>query len=150
MNLTARRFEQTLRKRIAPHGVQPAQFGALVVLREEGPLSQTALSERLSIEQPTMANTLSRMERDGLVQRQCSEADRRVTLFRLTPKAVALLPVLEETAAAVNAEALEALNEAERTMLFAALKHLIRRLEPQDVSHPEPVAQPADHCCDLQ
>ena len=47
-------------------------------------LSQTALARWASVEQPTMANTLNRMERDGLIVRTPDPDDRRSALISLT------------------------------------------------------------------
>lgn len=68
VNHLARMLAQALRERIAPLGVVPGQFAQLLVLHEQDGLTQAQLCERVRIEQPTMANTLARMERDGLIE----------------------------------------------------------------------------------
>src|SRR5882757_4292236 len=69
VNLLARLMEQALRRRIAVHGVVPGQFPALLALYEREGRTQSELCQLVRIEQSTMANTLNRMQRDGLVSR---------------------------------------------------------------------------------
>ena len=66
-NHMARLFAIALNERIGPLGLAPAQFMTLLELWNEDGLSQKDLVQRLDVEQATMANTLSRMERDVLV-----------------------------------------------------------------------------------
>ena len=54
---------------------------------EQDGLTQAELCRRINVEQPTMANTLERMERDGLVERKADDTDRRRALVFLTQKA---------------------------------------------------------------
>ena len=70
VNHVARLFAEGLRLKIAPLGIVPGQFPALLELWEKDGQTQKQLVEKLDIEQATMANTLSRMERDGLIVRK--------------------------------------------------------------------------------
>ena len=78
INHVARLFARGLAARIKPLGITIGTFPVLLELWEEDGLTQKQLVERLDIEQATMANTLSRMERDGLIVRKKDEADGRV------------------------------------------------------------------------
>jgi DNA-binding MarR family transcriptional regulator len=113
-NHMARLFAKGLQQNIKPLGLAPAQFMTLLALWEKDGLTQRELVERLDVEQATMANTLTRMERDGLIQRRAHPDDGRSQSIHLTPKAVALREPATAAARSVNAVALEPLNEAER------------------------------------
>lgn len=63
-------FARALHQRIAPHDVVPGQFAQLLALYERDGVTQQELCEIVRIEQPTMAVTLQRMERDGLITRR--------------------------------------------------------------------------------
>lgn len=76
-NHMARLVAQGLHARIKPLGLVPGQFAALAALWEENGPTQTELIARSNIEQATMANTLSRMERDGLIHRTRHPSDGR-------------------------------------------------------------------------
>src|ERR687894_2466440 len=94
INYLARLFAGALYRRIGRHGVTRGQFPVLLMLWEQEGATQTQLAERLAVEQPTMANTLKRMERDGLIVRVPDAEDRRQARIYLTPRGRALEEVL--------------------------------------------------------
>ena len=87
VNRLARLFEIALRERIAAYGVVPGQFPALLALFEQDGRTQRELCEVASVDQSTMAKTLARMRRDGLVREEPDPADGRRTRYYLTPRA---------------------------------------------------------------
>jgi DNA-binding MarR family transcriptional regulator len=87
VNRLARLFEVALRERIAAYGVVPGQFPALLALFEQDGRTQRELCEVASVDQSTMAKTLARMRRDGLVREEPDPADGRRTRYYLTPRA---------------------------------------------------------------
>jgi DNA-binding MarR family transcriptional regulator len=113
-NHMARLFAHELHRRIRAFGLAPAQFMTLLELWERDGLTQAELVARLDVEQATMANTLARMERDGLVLRRPHPEDRRAQQVFLTDRARALEGPAKEAAGAVNAAALDGLSAAER------------------------------------
>jgi DNA-binding MarR family transcriptional regulator len=129
VNLLARLLEQTLRRRIAGYGVVPGQFPALLALYEREGLTQAELSRLVRIEQPTMANTLGRMQRDGLVRRDPDPADGRRSLIRLSDRARDLERNLVAAANTVNAEATAGLTAAETATLMDLLNRVIEQLD---------------------
>ena len=77
----------------------------LLTLSAIGESTQAELAELGAVEQSTMALTLRRMERDGLIQRIPDPTDRRRAIVRLSTKAQDLLPSIEAIATAINASA---------------------------------------------
>lgn len=129
INRLARLFEQALRAQTASLGVVPGQFPALLALYVEDGVTQSELSRRVSVEQPTMANTLNRMERDGLIHRTVDPGDRRRAPVHLTERARELESPLTQAARDINAAATRNLRPAERLALMQTLAHLIDELE---------------------
>lgn len=125
VNHMARLFARGLAARIRPLGLSIGTFPALLELWEEDGLTQKQLVERLDIEQATMANTLARMERDGLIRRLRDDADGRVQRVWLTEHARALRIPAIEAALAENAEALAGLSEDERRQFIALMRRVI-------------------------
>ena len=82
----AREFTMVLQKRAAALGFSPGQFPILIELWHEEGLTQRQLLDRIDIEQATLANTLSRMERDGLIIRKSHPSDRRAQIIELTQR----------------------------------------------------------------
>lgn len=93
------------------------------------PMSQKALAEAASIEQPTMAATLARMERDGIVERRPDPRDRRVALFSMTAATRAKVGALREAVEEVNQEALSALPADQRAAFRRHLEAMALGLE---------------------
>ncbi|MER6957386.1 MarR family transcriptional regulator [Streptomyces sp. NPDC000618] len=131
VNHLSRLLAQALAVRTAPHGVVPGQFAPLLALFEQDGLSQRELCDRVRIEQPTMANTLQRMERDGLVRRVPDSSDRRRVHVRLTERARAIEDELISAARAVNAAATGGLTGAEIATYMDLTARLIRNLEAE-------------------
>jgi DNA-binding MarR family transcriptional regulator len=90
VNRLARLFEVALRDRIAAYGVVPGQFPALLALYERDEQTQRELCEVANVDQSTMAKTLARMRRDGLVRDEPDPADGRRIRYQLTLRARAL------------------------------------------------------------
>jgi DNA-binding MarR family transcriptional regulator len=87
INHLGRLLAQALNQRTAPLGVVTGQLAQMLALFEQDGLTQRELCELVRIEQPTMANTLHRMERDNLIHREPDPADGRRTRVMLTARA---------------------------------------------------------------
>ena len=87
VNRLARLFEGALRERIAAYGVVPGQFPALLALFELDGQTQRELCQVASVDQSTMAKTLARMRRDGLIREEPDPDDGRRIRYYLTPRA---------------------------------------------------------------
>ena len=88
-------------------------------------MSQRDLLVRLDIEQATLANTLNRMERDGLIKRTKDETDARVQKIWLTPKAVEIRDAAYQSANDQNDVALADLDADERTVFLDMMRRVI-------------------------
>ena len=128
-NQMARLFAQGLAQRIHPLGLAPAQFMVLLSLWARDGVTQRDLVEDLDVEQATMANTLARMERDGLIERRPSETDKRAKIIVLTDKARGLEGDAKAAAMAQNREALSDLDADEVETLVALMQRVIRTMQ---------------------
>jgi DNA-binding MarR family transcriptional regulator len=129
VNHLARLLAQALRRRIEELGVVPGQFAQLLALYEQDGLTQGELCRRVRIEQPTMAVTLKRMERDGLIERVADPSDGRRALVMLTQRSRDLEPELVAAARDVNAMATAGLAAADVAGLMRTIARLIGNLE---------------------
>jgi len=141
VNHLSRLLAHALRERIEPLGVVPGQFAQLLALYEADGLTQAQLCERVEIEQPTMANTLARMERDDLITRVPDPSDRRRSLVRLTPRAREVQPALVAAAREVNALAMRGLSEHEAAALMTTIAVVIANLDTDSTSATTPPPQ---------
>jgi DNA-binding MarR family transcriptional regulator len=129
VNHLARLMAQALRTRIEPYGVVPGQFAQLLALYEQDGLTQNELCAQVQIDQSTMAHTLKRMERDGLIDRVADLVDRRRAIITLTPRASSLRTGLVEAARKANAEATRGLDPDEVTACVSLVTRMISNLE---------------------
>jgi DNA-binding MarR family transcriptional regulator len=115
-SLLSRGLAREFQARATGLGFAPGQFPILVELWNEDGLTQRQLVDRLEIEQATIANTLARMERDGLVERRKHPKDRRAQMLYLTEKG-----------RSIEADAKSAAREADDA-LFRGFKRFEREL----------------------
>lgn len=132
VNQLARLFAEGLRRRIAPLGIVPGQFPALLALWEKDGLTQKDLLKTLDIEQATLANTLTRMERDGLIVRKEHPSDARARIIFLSEKARAIREDAYAAAMDTNEHAMSALTDNERQVFLACMTKVIVKLQEEN------------------
>ena len=131
-NHMARLFARHLSRSITPLDLAPAQFMTLLELWERDGLTQAELVERLDVEQATLAITLKRMERDGLIERRPHPEDGRAKLIWTTERARALESEAKALAAGVNAVAMKGMSDAEKAQFTALMGRAISNLQNDD------------------
>jgi MarR family transcriptional regulator for hemolysin len=126
-NWAARLFARALERRIigSSSGPMPVFFA----LQDGGALSQKELVQQAAVEQPTMAATLNRMERDGLIVRTPDPRDGRSSLVSLTPLGLERAEAAFKFAVEVNAIANRALKPEERALFYDMMRRIIATLE---------------------
>ncbi|SEG91682.1 DNA-binding transcriptional regulator, MarR family [Nonomuraea solani] len=129
INHLGRLLGNGLRVNIADTGVTPGQFAQLLALYEQDGLTQQELCERVRIDQSTMAHTLNRMQRDGLVVRSTDPDDRRRSRYTLTERARAVQDTLTAGARAANARAVRGIPPEEMEAFMRTLQRMIANLE---------------------
>jgi DNA-binding MarR family transcriptional regulator len=67
------------------YGINNSELRALIVLREEQPLTVNELSRRGRIDKAWVSRCINSMRKRGLVSRQAHPTDSRMTLISLTP-----------------------------------------------------------------
>lgn len=127
--LLNRLYDRCLQDALKAFGVAPGQFAPLVMLFEEDGLTQAELCRRINVEQPTMANTLERMERDGLIRRKADSNDRRRAHVFLTPRAKDIQAQVMEAARAVSNRAVSRLSAGEQDEMFRLLARMVENLK---------------------
>nr|WP_136442244.1 MarR family transcriptional regulator [Pacificoceanicola onchidii] len=129
VNNLARLLVEVLRKRIAPLGIVPGQFPTLLALWEKDGLTQKELLVLVDIEQATLANTLTRMERDGLITRKEHPADARARTIHLTNQGRSIRDEAYKAAAQINEEVLADLSDAETEAFLSYMRRVIGRIK---------------------
>ena len=129
ISLAARGFARLSEARLKPLGFGVGHLPVLVALRDGQVGSQRDLARFARIEQPSMAQMLARMERDGLIHRSPDPVDGRSSRIALTETARARLPDACATLLQGNREALGGFEHEEAAQLVALLVRLVANLD---------------------
>ena len=132
LNYLARLLLFQVNEQVRPHGVSQGQLPILCCLQEEEGQTQAELCRKIQVEQPTMANTLRRMERDGLIVRIASEEDKRQVRIYLTEQIRPTVAALQQKRDEVVACMTRNLSAADLTAFHRLLDQARVNLE-----HPE-------------
>ena len=124
-----RTFTRVVDQPIKEFGFAVSQLPVLVMLKRHGPSSQAELARVAQVEQPSMAQLLNRMERDGLVERVADPEDGRSKLVSLTKQAARQMPKGKAVMDEACQQALTGLSDAERQQLHALLLRVSANLE---------------------
>ncbi len=127
-----RMFRGEVKDAIASHGVSVSMWSYLWALYQEDGLAQNELARRVRLVGPSVVAGLNQMERLGLVRRQRSKEDRRVTHIFLTPKANALRDDIMLAASKASAKALRYLSSSEINQMVGLLARVKQGLETGD------------------
>lgn len=115
--------------RLRPIGLAAAQLPVLSMLQNGERRSQKELAMLAKVEQPTMAQLLARMERDGLIRREPDPDDGRSSLVSLTPIALELLPEGRQVLRDGNADITRGLTPEEVRTLIGLLRRVLDNIE---------------------
>lgn len=132
VNWAARLFARGIDRKLRPHGVFVGHMPVFFALADGREMTQSALTARAAVEQPTMAATLKRMEREGLLARRVNPEDARTVLYALTSEGVAKLPAINAAAREMNALALGGMNATQQAEFMARLQEVVARLEAEE------------------
>ncbi len=129
INRAARLFTRWGDGRFQAMGLAIAQMPVLGALKDGSSMSQKELATLAQIEQPTMAQLLARMERDGLIRRTPDPQDKRSSLISLTPAAMKKLPRARAVLMQGSTLALQGFTAREIATLSRLLKRVVENME---------------------
>ncbi|MFI7003551.1 MarR family winged helix-turn-helix transcriptional regulator [Nocardia sp. NPDC050175] len=101
-------------------------LSVLHTLAGKGPMRVSALKVTEQITQPAITQLVSRLERDGLVERRPDVADGRAVLVRITEAGARIVRTRHQERVRRFTELVEALTPEERAAISAALPALDR------------------------
>jgi MarR family 2-MHQ and catechol resistance regulon transcriptional repressor len=121
-----------LSQSLVPHDLTLGQLGVLEVLLHLGPMNQRELARKLLRSSSNVCTVLDNLEAAGLVRRERSTDDRRVTVISLTPAGQRLISKVFPAHAADIAELASALTAEEQQQLASLCKKLGTKIAPPD------------------
>jgi len=136
--ITARHLARLADTRFRGSGISTSQFPVLFALKNGARLSQKELTRLAGVEQPSMAQLLARMERDGLIQREPYPADGRSSLISLSDSALERIGPARAILARGNEDATAGMSEDEVETLVALLQRVLTNVGNAQDSQPGP------------
>jgi MarR family transcriptional regulator, lower aerobic nicotinate degradation pathway regulator len=109
---------------LATLGATRWEYSTLVALRDNGPASQAALSERTGVHRGDMVAVLGSLAAAGYVDRAPDSTDRRRNIVTLTPAGRTQLHMLDRAVDDAQQELLAPLSPVERAELVRLLNLL--------------------------
>ena len=121
------------RKLAQQHEITSPQLVTLLCVTEEGPLTPTAIAERVHLSSGTVVGILHRLESKGLVRRDRDTQDRRLVYVSATEAGRGLAEAAPSPLQDRFAEALRALPELEQTAIALSLERIVELMEARDL-----------------
>ena len=128
--LVARRWRKYLDEHLRRIGQSQARWEALfaVAMSRDGSALGT-IAKRVGVEGPTFVRMIAQFEREGLVKRLSSSADRRASIIRITPKGEQVLTQMRDLTTKVRKEFLGELSVDDVRRMLDMLEHMLRFLK---------------------
>ena len=131
VNRISRLGQRWLDARLKKFGIAGAAVPVLAILKSEGRSTQRELASRIGTEQPTMAQLLKRMERDGLIVRTANPDDARSANVSLTDRAASVLPLARKEMQKGYEQITASFSERELMTLTKLLERYLASVESQ-------------------
>ena len=109
---------------LSRQGITLSMWFVLRELWNQDGLSQGVIAKRTGTSAPSIVSIVKALEREGLVRRTTSEADRRVSFIFLTREGKLLEARLTRAVLPMDAEALSGFSKSEINMLLSMLSRL--------------------------
>ncbi|MGZ3723397.1 MAG: MarR family winged helix-turn-helix transcriptional regulator [Bdellovibrionales bacterium] len=118
-------FRGKVDQRFHQYGLVAPQFGMLVILVENGPLTQGELGQYLAIDKATMVRMIDNLQDKKLVTRTQSKTDRRANHLEITKAGEKMLTKLNDERKKIEDEFFSVLTKEEREQLAVLTDKLI-------------------------
>ena len=116
---------QIINNHLRPLGLSSAEGNILLHLLTQGhEMGQEQLVEQLDVSKPAVSRTLNSMAMKGYVTRQPDPDDKRAHRIRLTDKALAIGPAVEQAYNRVYALAMQGITQDELEYFMELFAHI--------------------------
>lgn len=128
--VAARRWRKLANDRIKPLQQTMARWETLyLVAYSDEELNQSELARLIGVEGPTMVRMLDALSQEGLIERQQSHEDLRVTINRITDKGQRVIREIMGVTNEMRSEVLQDIDREELRITNKVLAQILRRLE---------------------
>lgn len=131
LSMTNRFAERKVNDILTPYNIKSGQVIALFLLYETPGLTQKDICDLTGIEQPTIANTLKRMERDALIIRKADATDKRMVRNFLSTQVTEKMPKIYEIMQKTEEKILASIHDFTTDTLKLDLLQITKTLDPE-------------------
>ncbi|SEP14511.1 MarR family winged helix-turn-helix transcriptional regulator [Propionispora vibrioides] len=123
---TAYEMHNTIYGVLEKYGLSKGKFTALIIMYSEGQagMNPSEIAEKAGVSRAAITGLLSRLERDGLIERQNDLHDGRMTTVRLSSKGVKLMDKVLPIHFLHSAEVMSELSEQNHIQLEILLQKM--------------------------
>lgn len=135
VTLLAKSMECDLEERLKAYGMTRATFAVLSAILHDNKTTPASLASFIGIDGAAITRHLDRIEKQGLILRERSAADRRSVNLKLTRKGSNLVPKLVEESKATNQKFLAGISSVEVKELQRTIRKMLLNgdLVPLDI-----------------
>lgn len=119
------RASGNLLRRIAEHGLTPAQFSVMARLYERGSMSQNLLGRMVGMEPANIRDVVQRLKRRSLLQTRPAQDDARRLVVDLSEQGRSLIAGLIPLEIESSAQTLASLSSKEQRILLRLLARIV-------------------------
>lgn len=129
--IASRLLNNTLATRLKAAGIDMTseQWGAIIILLNDGAMTQGQLGDRLRLEKSSVSRLTDGLERRGWIERTIDPNDSRQRLVTPTPNALDTAEYCSTIARAIHEEAQLGMSENEMITTRLLLSRIIKNLE---------------------
>lgn len=121
------------RKLAQQHDITSPQLVTLLCVADEGPLTPSAIAERVHVSSGTVVGILHRLESKKLVRRDRDTHDRRLVYVTITEQGRALAQSAPSPLQDSFAEALQSLPDLEQMAIAISLERIVDLMQARDI-----------------
>lgn len=110
--------------------ITPRQFGVLMALLQQGPMTPSALAERISCDRNTLSEMLKRMTARRLISKKSNPGDRRSIQVQITAKGTSALMAVVPAAARLQDLMLAPLSQEDRAHFLRCMLAITKSAPP--------------------
>lgn len=118
--------------RLQNAGITRIQWIALYYVKTKGIISQRDLSNLMNVKDSSAGRLIDRLERDGLIERERNDFDRRVIFIKLTERGDKLISELIPTGNQFNDDLVEGIDDQELLIYEKVLNKMITNITKQN------------------
>lgn len=133
LRLLEARYDGLYQNLTRQNDITPRQFGVLMALYQQGPLTPSVLAARISSDRNTLSEMLKRMTERKLISKRANAEDRRSVQVQITAKGEAALLKVIPAAARLQDLMLAPLTKEDRAHFLKCML-AIAKASPSDTS----------------